>query len=93
MGILPMRLPADCGPEALKLTPGDLIEIIADPGLIEPRCPINVTVERSGGGIISFTATAAIETSAEVAILKAGGIVPLILGDVLARSAPAGSSS
>jgi aconitate hydratase len=93
MGILPMRLPADCGPEALKLTPGDLIEIIADPGLIEPRCPITVTVERSEGGIISFTATAAIETSAEVAILKAGGIIPLILGDVLARSALAGSSS
>uniref|UniRef100_UPI003101A6F5 aconitate hydratase AcnA n=1 Tax=Neorhizobium sp. EC2-8 TaxID=3129230 RepID=UPI003101A6F5 len=86
MGILPMRIPAEYAPEFLELAAGDLIEIDADPSLIEPRCPITVTIKRNGGAAFSFTAIAAIETIAEVDILKAGGILPLILRDVLARS-------
>ncbi|MBP2463664.1 MULTISPECIES: aconitate hydratase AcnA [unclassified Rhizobium] len=86
MGILPLRLPVGCGPDALKLAPGDLIEINAHADRIEPRCPITVTIRRNGGGEASFTAIAAIETGAEVDILKAGGILPLILSDVLAKS-------
>lgn len=93
MGILPMRLPAGYGPDALALKPNDLIEIRADGGLIEPRCPINVSINRGGGAVISFTAIAAIETGAEVDILKAGGILPLILQDVLTRAASAFSSA
>lgn len=86
MGILPLRLPPEYGPEALALKPDDEIEIIAEVELIEPRCPIVVNIKRSGGDEIVLTASAAIETRAEVDILKAGGILPLILCDILGQT-------
>ncbi|RFB83170.1 aconitate hydratase 1 [Rhizobium leguminosarum bv. trifolii] len=83
MGILPLRLPCEYGPASLKLTPDDLIEIAAEDHLVAPRSSVSVTIFRAGGGQISFAATAAIETTAEVEILKAGGILPLILRGVM----------
>ncbi|MFT4180282.1 MAG: aconitate hydratase AcnA, partial [Rhizobium sp.] len=86
MGILPLRLPHGCGPDALALATGDLIEIDADPARIEPRCDVEIVVRRKDGREMRLTATAAIETSAEVDILRAGGILPLILRNVMETS-------
>ncbi|QND37216.1 hypothetical protein HB771_00485 (plasmid) [Rhizobium leguminosarum bv. viciae] len=83
MGILPLRLPPEYGPELLKLT-GDVTEIRADDHLVASRCPVSVTIKPVGGDEISFAATAAIETMAEVETLKAGGILPLILRNIMA---------
>lgn len=79
MGVLPLRLPEGLRPEGLALRPGDLIAIDAAPEAIAPRTEIAVLILRADGGRESFTARAAIETSLEVDILKAGGILPLIL--------------
>ncbi|KQY12551.1 aconitate hydratase AcnA [Rhizobium sp. Root482] len=79
MGILPMRLPPDLGPRQLDLKPGDTILIRADCDDISPRCEVQVSVRRSNGSLSTFKAMAAVETSAEVEILKQGGILPLIL--------------
>ncbi|WP_105386591.1 aconitate hydratase AcnA [Neorhizobium alkalisoli] len=79
MGILPMRLPPGHGPQDLALKPGDVVEIHATPDAVRPRCRVEVTVARADGRRTSFAAMAAIETRAEVQILLAGGILPLIL--------------
>lgn len=84
MGILPMRLPAGLGPNELALKSGDLIEIRADAGMIAPRCPIDIVIHRCEGETTIFRAIAAIETAAEVDMLKAGGILPLMLKNLVA---------
>ncbi|MBD9638746.1 aconitate hydratase AcnA [Ensifer sp. ENS07] len=83
MGILPMRLPEGLGPDDLALKSGDLIEINANAGLISPRCPIDIAIKRYGGEATTFKAVAAIETAAEVDTLKAGGILPLMLKNLV----------
>jgi aconitate hydratase len=79
MGVLPLRLPADRRPEALKLKPGDRIEIKADPGALEPRAEIAVAIHYAGGIVDRFIAIAAVETRLEVEVLVGGGAIPLLL--------------
>lgn len=84
MGVLPLKLPATQSPQALALEPGDLIEIDAVPGSIRPRGTVSVQVRRRSAEVIGFEAIAAVETSGEVEVLMAGGIIPMILGRALA---------
>ncbi|NVO12917.1 MAG: aconitate hydratase AcnA [Rhodoplanes sp.] len=79
MGILPLRLPAEAGPAALALASGDEIEIEAAPEKLAPRASVAVAIHRRDGRIDRIVATAAIETSLEIEILAAGGVLPLIL--------------
>ncbi|MBR0757740.1 aconitate hydratase AcnA [Bradyrhizobium jicamae] len=79
MGVLPLRLPADRRPQGLGLRPTDEIEIDAPADAIRPRGSVTVRIHRDGIEINRFEATAAIETSLECDILRAGGLLPLIL--------------
>ncbi|ASY59390.1 MULTISPECIES: hypothetical protein [Sinorhizobium] len=83
MGILPLRLPAEFCPDRLKLQLGDVVEVAADPATISPRCPVPVTILRKDGSSFSFGADAAVETNVELRTLKAGGLLPFILDEVL----------
>jgi aconitate hydratase len=78
MGVLPLRLPPQWSPVRLALTPNDIIQIDASVERIEPRGRIPVCIERQAGRI-ALEATLAVETSSEVELLVAGGILPLIL--------------
>ncbi|PXA86930.1 aconitate hydratase AcnA [Nostoc sp. 3335mG] len=77
MGILPLRLPAGCHPEALKLGPRDRIEI--DARSLAPRSAIPVTIHYHDGRITRFEAMAEVETRREATVLERGGILPLVL--------------
>jgi aconitate hydratase len=79
MGILPLRLPPQWAPSRLALSPGDTIEIEAPAEHIAPRARVRVRLTRQRGGVSDCEATAAVETSLEVQILRAGGMLPLIL--------------
>jgi len=76
-------LPEGLGPDELALQSGDLTEIRADEGLIAPRCSVDVVIHRHEGERTIFSTIAAIETAAEVDILKAGGILPLMLRNLV----------
>ncbi|MCJ2877455.1 aconitate hydratase AcnA [Rhizobium pusense] len=84
MGVLPLRLPEGLGPDELALAPSDLLTIVAEPDTISPRCPVEVRLERMLGEKLTFSASAAIETNAEVNILRAGGILQMIMARVMA---------
>lgn len=82
MGVLPLRLPEGHGPNELSIRVEDDIQIAADAADIFPRCPVTVSIKREDGSVTRFCATAAIETNAEIEILRAGGILPMILSRV-----------
>ena len=85
MGVLPIKLPEGITPDSLALGIDDRIEIDAPEATFRPRMPIPVRVVRPDGLVASFTATAAVETSLEVAQLRAGGIIPYILQRAISR--------
>ncbi|WP_455274971.1 aconitate hydratase AcnA [Rhizobium herbae] len=79
MGVAPLLLPTGLGPETLRLSVLDWIEIDVRPECLAVRCLIDVRIYRSNGEIVDLKCRAAIETEQEIAILKAGGIMPFIL--------------
>jgi aconitate hydratase len=85
MGILPLRLPQGADPKTLQLQPGDRIEVDAAPEALSPRCAVPVRVLRRDGRIETLTATAAVETQLEVALLRDGGVSPAILKKTIAE--------
>jgi aconitate hydratase len=89
MGVLPLRLPSDRRPRDIGLRAGDQIDIDAPVDAIRPRASVAVRIRRDGAVIDTFEATAAIETSLECEILRAGGLLPLILRGALGPTPPA----
>jgi len=87
MGILPLRLPEDKGPDALAIRPGDRIAIKAPADTLQPRAAVSVRIERAGGAVESFTAMADVQTQLEVDLLREGGVIPSILRRTLSRTA------
>jgi aconitate hydratase len=79
MGVLPLRLPPDRRPQDAGLRPDDVIEIDAPMNAIQPRGSVTVRIRRDGEEIDSFSAFAAVETRLECDVLRAGGLLPLIL--------------
>ena len=88
MGILPVRLPKGVTPLTLAIQVGDKVEVDAAPDTISPRCKINVKIIRIDGNVDAFEARAGIETQLETALLRAGGVIPLILQKTLAAQRP-----
>ena len=80
MGILPIRLPTAFGPDTLQLRSGDTVTIDADSASLLPRGQMIITINKIFGAKFDFAATLAVETSVEIQTLRAGGIIPLILG-------------
>jgi len=87
MGILPLLLPVGVTPADLAIAAGDRFELDWDFDRLAPRCDVAVSILREAGGTEVFRLTAAIETSLEVALLKAGGIIPHVLTGLLGQPA------
>ncbi|MET0351488.1 MAG: aconitate hydratase AcnA, partial [Rhizobacter sp.] len=80
MGILPLRLD-----EPVEVGAGDRIEVDAPPGELTPRARIPVRIVRANGDTVALDATAAVETRLDVRLLQHGGVIPMILHDMLSR--------
>lgn len=79
MGILPVVLPAGVSSQSLNIQPGDVIEVSAPAEALTPRAVVPVRVLRADGGVTDFDARAGVETQLEVELMKAGGVIPMIL--------------
>ncbi|TAH45080.1 MAG: aconitate hydratase AcnA [Betaproteobacteria bacterium] len=86
MGILPLRLPTAAHPNALKLGPGDRIEVDVAPAALAPRGRVPVRILRKDGRVEMVECTAAVETRLEVELLRKGGVIPAILHKHLAEA-------
>ncbi|WP_349963301.1 aconitate hydratase AcnA [Rhizobium sp. ZPR3] len=85
MGVLPLKLPESLSSSQIDLKPGDTVTVHAASDAITARCSVLIEISRAGERMEVET-VAAIETAAEVAILRAGGILPMILRQKLSAS-------
>lgn len=79
MGILPLRLPGDRHPGLMALHPEDRIEVDAPADHLTPRAAVPVAIHRRDGSVERFEVRAEVETALELSVLRAGGIIPMIL--------------
>ncbi len=86
MGILPLVFADTAQGAALTLRPGDRLAIALPVEALAPRLPTIVSVIRAGGETESLPMRLAVETELECETLRAGGMLPLILGRFLPKS-------
>ena len=92
MGVLPLRMPDGWHPRTLDLSPGDTLTIGWTLSALSPGCAVPVTLRRAATGeVVHGTATALLETGREVALIQAGGIIPMILARALDAAGPLAS--
>ncbi|MDK1378571.1 MULTISPECIES: aconitate hydratase AcnA [unclassified Sinorhizobium] len=84
MGVLPIRLPDDAHPQSLAIGPDTIFMI--DAAKLSPRCTLTVTMEDPSGPR-NLDCSAAIETDLELQVLRAGGMIPLIIARSLTSRA------
>jgi aconitate hydratase len=87
MGVLPLILPDGVTPQSLALGVGDRIYISAPPDYLVPHARIPVTIAYADGRRLDLQACAGVETANEIAVLAAGGVLPLILREKLRQAA------
>jgi aconitate hydratase len=87
MGVLPLRLPLDWSAASMRIAASDLFEIDLDLATLAPRATIGVRLRRhAGGAMISGEAVALLDTAHDVEMIRAGGIIPMILRRALKES-------
>lgn len=86
MGILPLRFASGTHPDTLELEPGDRLEVDAPIERITPRCTVPVRLLRADGRMENIDVRAAVETQLECRLLRAGGVIALILQQNLANA-------
>lgn len=79
MGVLPLKLTDEITPAKLALGIDDSVEIDVAAEDLAPRLVVPVRIVRADGRIEQLNAQAAVETTLEVAQLRAGGIIPFLL--------------
>jgi aconitate hydratase len=84
MGVLPLRLPAAWRASEMRIAPEDTIRLDVDLSSMTPRSKVRVVLQRAGGETMECIATALLDTEREVALVQAGGIIPMILRRALA---------
>jgi len=82
MGIIPLRLAAADHPARLGLSVEDRVEISIDLTVLRPDEDITVSILRDGQLRQRITVAVEIKTASEIAQIRAGGIMPLILAQV-----------
>ncbi|MGL4495984.1 MAG: aconitate hydratase AcnA, partial [Beijerinckiaceae bacterium] len=88
MGVLPLVLPEGVTTESLALSSDDQFIIDFSFSALVQRGPMPVTIMRGSGARETVHTVAAVETELEIALLRAGGMIPFVLGRMLSQQAP-----
>jgi len=83
MGVLPLQLGGSDTWQSLGLVGDERIDVITDPQLT-PQSQARVVIERADGTRREVAVTLRIDTPVEVEYYRAGGILPYVLGQLLA---------
>jgi aconitate hydratase len=93
MGVLPLLLPEGVHPSSLAITPRDAFELDLSLRGLSPRCPVDLRIHHADGRATQLSLRAAIETSLELKLLEAGGLIPHVLSSVLVAPDVSAASS
>jgi aconitate hydratase len=90
MGVLPLRLPQGWRAGEMRITPRDTVEVDLNLRTLSPRCDVRLVLRRAEGGeAVEGIATALLDTDRDVDLLRAGGMIPMILRRALAEGSSA----
>ncbi len=84
MGVLPLQYPPGDSAASLGLTGSETFDIIGTAGGIEPGQEVSVTARGADGRITEFRAIVRIDGAAEVEYHRHGGILQMVLRQLLA---------
>ncbi len=79
MGIMPLVLPADVRSELGEISATDRFEVDVEAESLDPRAVVRVRRATGAGRVDRLGLVAAVETTTEVDLLRAGGAIPMIL--------------
>ena len=83
MGVLPLILPEGVTPAELAIIADDRFEIDFSLSNLARHATMPVVIRRPNGDERTLMTVAAVETTLEVALLRAGGMIPHVLGRML----------
>jgi aconitate hydratase len=83
MGILPLQYMEGSGASSLGLDGTEVYSVSGLAGGITPGMTLSVSATRSDGSRVTFDATLRVDGAAEVAYVRAGGVLNLVLGQLL----------
>jgi len=84
MGVLPLQFTNGESAASLGLTGTESYDLTGIATGLAPMADIQVHARAAGGAVVSFTATARIDTPEELAAFRAGGILPYVLRQLVA---------
>jgi aconitate hydratase len=87
MGVLPCQFVDGTSAESLKLDGGEVFDITGLAGGLTPRMKATLVIHRAGGAVDEVPIAVRIDTPIEVEYYQAGGILPYVLRQLLARGA------
>ncbi len=85
MGVLPCQLPEGVSAETLRLDGTETFDLVGIGPQLAPRRRATLVVHRADGTREDVPVTVRIDTPIEVEYYRAGGIMPYVLGQILAR--------
>jgi aconitate hydratase len=86
MGVLPCQFPEGTSPRTLELDGTETFDLLGIGADLQPRQSATLVVHRAGGEMVRVPLTVRIDTPIEVEYYRAGGILPYVLGQIVARS-------
>jgi aconitate hydratase len=87
MGVLPCQFLDGTSAESLQLDGSETFDVIGPGAGLSPRMKATLVVHRAGGEQESVPLLVRIDTPIEVEYYRAGGILPYVLRQLLARQA------
>jgi len=84
MGVLPCQLPAGVTAASLRLTGTEILDLTGLDENAKPRQPVTLMIHRAHGSRDSVALTLRLDTPAEITYVRAGGIMPYMLDELVA---------
>jgi aconitate hydratase len=84
MGVLPLQFAAGQSASSLGLTGSETFTILGLSGGVRPKQEVRVVARREDGSDVSFPATVRVDMPAEVEYVRHGGILQMVLRQMLA---------
>ena len=79
LGVVPCQLPAGVTVTTLGLNGTEQFDVLGLNESVQPRQPVTLVIRRANGKTENMTLTLRLDTQAEIAYVKRGGILPYVL--------------